>query len=74
MKQLANNWELYLNLISQDKKVTYSLITQVALRLISQGKRVVSGDVIEYVICEDGTSTAPTQRAYHPSEITERPG
>ena len=42
--------------------------------MISQGKRVVSGDVVEYVICEDGTTTAPTQRAYHPSEINDKSG
>ncbi|KAL5269166.1 hypothetical protein ACHWQZ_G002851 [Mnemiopsis leidyi] len=46
---------------------------QVALRMISEGKRVVSGDVVEYVICEDGTATAPTQRAYHPSELNSQP-
>jgi hypothetical protein len=34
----------------------------------------VSGDVVEYVICEDGNATAPTQRAYHPSEIKDKPG
>eukprot|EP00794_Sanderia_malayensis_P010093 gene10093-11124_t len=40
----------------------------VAQRLISQGKRVAVGDTINYIVCDDGSSLAPTQRAYHPDE------
>ena len=41
---------------------------------MEQGKRVVSGDVMEYVICKDGTGSAPTQRSYHKTELTSQPG
>lgn len=43
---------------------------QVALRVNSTlNKRFKKGDVVPYVICEDGTSTAAMQRAYHLDEL-----
>lgn len=41
----------------------------VALRMLSKGRKVNAGDTIPYVICEDGSSLAATQRAYHPDEF-----
>ncbi|CAJ0930207.1 unnamed protein product, partial [Mesorhabditis belari] len=42
----------------------------VARRLNSTGKfQLKQGDVVKYVICEDGTSNSATQRAYHLSEL-----
>ncbi|ELU17443.1 hypothetical protein CAPTEDRAFT_228337 [Capitella teleta] len=46
---------------------------QVALRLNSKGGRKLrSGDTVYYVICQDGSNLAPSQRAYHPDELTKR--
>lgn len=45
---------------------------QVAFRLNSKGgKKLKSGDTVEYVICEDQSGLSATQRAYHPDEIKE---
>ncbi|XP_022788586.1 DNA polymerase alpha catalytic subunit-like isoform X3 [Stylophora pistillata] len=41
----------------------------VALRMLSKGRKVNAGDTIPYVICDDGSSLAATQRAYHPDEF-----
>lgn len=46
---------------------------QVAVRLNSKGgKKLRSGDTVEYVICDDGSSLPATQRAYHVDEVKER--
>lgn len=44
---------------------------QVAVRVNSKsgGKKLKSGDTIEYVICDDGSNLPATQRAYHVDEI-----
>jgi len=45
---------------------------QVALRLNSSGgKKIKAGDTVAYVICDDGSGLAPTQRAYHVDEVKE---
>ena len=45
---------------------------QVALRMNSKGgKKIKSGDTVPYVICDDGSNLAATQRAYHVDEIRE---
>lgn len=42
----------------------------VALRMNThRNSRYKSGDTVEYVICEDGTENAATQRAYHLDEL-----
>uniref|UniRef100_A0A914H059 DNA-directed DNA polymerase n=1 Tax=Globodera rostochiensis TaxID=31243 RepID=A0A914H059_GLORO len=42
----------------------------VAIRLNESKKfRLRQGDVVNYVICKDGSDSPATQRAYHPSEI-----
>lgn len=43
----------------------------VALRLKTQGRRVAVGDTISYVICDDSSKLAATQRAYHLEELTK---
>lgn len=46
---------------------------QVALRMNSAGgKKLRAGDTVQYVICEDGSGLAPTQRAYHVEEVKAR--
>jgi hypothetical protein len=35
------------------------------------GKRLKAGDTVPYVICEDGSGLAATQRAYHLDEVRE---
>ena len=47
---------------------------QVAARMNSKagGKKLKSGDTVEYVICDDGSGLAATQRAYHVDEVRER--
>lgn len=43
---------------------------QIALRMNStKNKRFKKADMISYVICDDGTNNAPTQRAYHLDEL-----
>ncbi|ROT82337.1 putative DNA polymerase alpha catalytic subunit-like [Penaeus vannamei] len=43
---------------------------QVALRMNSRGgKKLRQGDTVQYVICEDGSNLAATQRAYHVDEL-----
>lgn len=44
-----------------------------AKRLNATGKfSFRKGDVVKYIICEDGTNNAATQRAYHITELNER--
>ena len=47
---------------------------QVAARMNSKagGKKLKSGDTVEYVICDDASGLAATQRAYHVDEVRER--
>ncbi|CAD6199265.1 unnamed protein product [Caenorhabditis auriculariae] len=62
-KQLTRNPREYADLKSQPHAST-------AARLNESGKfSFRHGDIIEYVICEDGSTNAATQRAYHRSEI-----
>lgn len=43
---------------------------QVALRLnIKNSRRFKKGDIVPYIICEDGTANTATQRAYHIEEL-----
>ncbi len=35
----------------------------------SGGKKLKAGDTVAYVICEDGSGLAATQRAYHVDEV-----
>lgn len=46
---------------------------QVAMRLNSKsgGKHLKAGDTVSYVICEDGSNLAATQRAYHVDELKD---
>eukprot|EP00049_Salpingoeca_infusionum_P006656 m.109809 g.109809 ORF g.109809 m.109809 type:complete len:1528 (-) comp13382_c3_seq1:218-4801(-) len=46
---------------------------QVALRMRSAGKSVKQHDTVPYIICADGSSKAPTQRAYHPDSLKRDP-
>jgi DNA polymerase alpha subunit A len=36
------------------------------------GKSVRALDTIPYVVCEDGTTNAATQRAYHPDDLRKQ--
>lgn len=43
---------------------------QVALRLNAKNsRRFKKGDIVPYIICEDGTANSATQRAYHIEEL-----
>jgi DNA polymerase alpha subunit A len=42
---------------------------RVALIMQSRGKVVNSSDTIQYVVCNDGTSNQPSQRAYPPEDV-----
>ena len=45
---------------------------QVALRMNSKGgKKLRAGDTVAYVICDDGSQLAATQRAFHLEEVRE---
>lgn len=47
---------------------------QVALRMNKErNKRYKKGDMISYIICDDGTDNPPMQRAYHLDEIKSNP-
>ncbi|XP_062567518.1 DNA polymerase alpha catalytic subunit-like [Saccostrea cucullata] len=64
-KQLTKNPEDY-----PDKKSLPHV--QVALRVNSKGgKKMKAGDTVAYIICEDGSSLAASQRAYHPEELAK---
>ncbi|KAL7677017.1 hypothetical protein ACOME3_003266 [Neoechinorhynchus agilis] len=48
---------------------------QVAIRLAKSGASMVkAGDVISYLICEDGTANPATQRAYSLKEFNDKSG
>ncbi|XKL64150.1 hypothetical protein PGB90_004236 [Kerria lacca] len=62
-KQLTKNPEEY-----PDKKSLPHV--QVAIRMnLTMAKKFRQGDTIAYIICEDGTVNAATQRAYHVDEL-----
>lgn len=43
---------------------------QVAMRLnVKNSRRFKKGDIVPYIICEDGTANSATQRAYHIEEL-----
>ncbi|XP_069103569.1 DNA polymerase alpha catalytic subunit-like isoform X1 [Argopecten irradians] len=45
---------------------------QVAMRFNSKGgKRMRAGDTVPYIICQDGSTLAASQRAYHPDELAK---
>ncbi|XP_021372053.1 DNA polymerase alpha catalytic subunit-like [Mizuhopecten yessoensis] len=45
---------------------------QVALRFNSKGgKKMRAGDTVPYIICQDGSTLAASQRAYHPDELAK---
>ncbi|KAL3104154.1 hypothetical protein niasHS_002181 [Heterodera schachtii] len=63
LKQLTRNPSEYKDTKAQPHAL-------VAIRLNESKKfRLRQGDVVNYVICKDGTVNPATQRAYHPSEI-----
>ena len=50
----------------------FYIFFQVALRVNSNaGKKLRAGDTVQYVICDDGSNLAATQRAYHVDEVKE---
>ncbi|XP_037300850.1 DNA polymerase alpha catalytic subunit [Manduca sexta] len=62
-KQLTKNPNEYADKSSQPH-------VQVALRLNSKNsRRFKKGDIVPYIICEDGTANSATQRAYHIEEL-----
>ncbi|KHJ48876.1 DNA polymerase [Trichuris suis] len=61
-KQLTKNPADYLDKTGQPHAA-------VALRMNSLGHHFQHGDVIDYVICLDGTSNPATKRAYHLKEV-----
>uniref|UniRef100_A0A183CEG6 DNA polymerase n=1 Tax=Globodera pallida TaxID=36090 RepID=A0A183CEG6_GLOPA len=63
LKQLTRNPSEYKDTKAQPHAL-------VAIRLNESKKfRLRQGDVVNYVICKDGSDSPATQRAYHPSEI-----
>ncbi|WKX92015.1 hypothetical protein Q1695_010220 [Nippostrongylus brasiliensis] len=66
-KQLVRNPKDYHDLKSQPHAA-------VAMRLNETGKfSLHQGDIVEYIICEDGTSNSAMQRAYHRTELAANP-
>ena len=64
-KQLTKDPEDY-----PDKKSLAHV--QVALRMNSKGgKKIRAGDTVPYVICDDGSGLAATQRAFHVDEVKD---
>ncbi|XP_072935668.1 DNA polymerase alpha catalytic subunit [Epargyreus clarus] len=62
-KQLTKNPNEYADKNSQPH-------VQVAMRLNSKNsRRFKKGDIVPYIICEDGTANSATQRAYHIEEL-----
>lgn len=62
-KQLTKNPNEYADKHSQPH-------VQVALRLNQKNsRRFKKGDIVPYIICEDGTANSATQRAYHIEEL-----
>lgn len=75
-----NNDDIPLNLLTITKQLTknpreYQKVqsmphVQVALRMnATKNKRFKRGDMVNYVICDDGTENNPMQRGYHLDEI-----
>jgi len=66
IKQLTKDPEDY-----PDKKSLPHV--QVALRMNSKsgGKKLRAGDTVSFVICDDGSNLAATQRAYHIDEVRQ---
>ncbi|TKR94314.1 hypothetical protein L596_008611 [Steinernema carpocapsae] len=65
LKQLTRNPSDYKDLKSQPH-------ANVAIRLNGTGKyHIRSGDIVKYIVCDDGTSNSAMQRAYHQSELKE---
>ncbi|XP_062841851.1 DNA polymerase alpha catalytic subunit [Trichomycterus rosablanca] len=47
----------------------------VALWINSQGgRKVKAGDTVSYIICQDGSNLAASQRAYAPEQLQKQPG
>ncbi|XGW24552.1 hypothetical protein V3C99_006184 [Haemonchus contortus] len=66
-KQLTRNPKDYHDLKSQPHAA-------VACRLNETGKfSLRHGDIVEYIICEDGTTNSAMQRAYHRTELEQNP-
>ncbi|KAK6014440.1 DNA polymerase [Ostertagia ostertagi] len=66
-KQLTRNPKDYHDLKSQPHAA-------VAARLNETGKfSLRHGDIVEYIICEDGTNNSAMQRAYHRTELESNP-
>ncbi|KAK6731230.1 hypothetical protein RB195_007596 [Necator americanus] len=66
-KQLTRNPKDYHDLKSQPHAA-------VAMRLNETGKfSLRHGDIVEYIICEDGTNNSAMQRAYHRTELESNP-
>ncbi|KIH42200.1 DNA polymerase family B, partial [Ancylostoma duodenale] len=66
-KQLTRNPKDYHDLKSQPHAA-------VAMRLNETGKfSLRHGDIVEYIICEDGTTNSAMQRAYHRTELESNP-
>lgn len=66
-KQLTKNLREYTKIQSMPH-------VQVALRMnATKNKRFKRGDVVSYVICEDGTDNNPMQRGYHLDELKSDP-
>ncbi|CAB3401796.1 unnamed protein product [Caenorhabditis bovis] len=64
-KQLTKNPKDYADLKAQPHAA-------VAKRLNESGRfNLRHGDIVEYIICEDGTGNPATQRAYHRTEMDE---
>ncbi|KJH48178.1 DNA polymerase, partial [Dictyocaulus viviparus] len=63
LQQLTRNPKDYYDLKSQPHAA-------VSLRLNATGKfSLRQGDIVEYIICEDGTTNSAMQRAYHRTEL-----
>ncbi|KHN85447.1 DNA polymerase alpha catalytic subunit, partial [Toxocara canis] len=66
MKQLTRDPSEYADIKAQPHAA-------VALRLNETGQfHFHRGDIVSYIICEDGTGNSAAQRAYHRSEIASR--
>ncbi len=65
-KALTKNPEDY-----PDKKGLSHVSVALRYNESNRGKKLRSGDTVPYVICEDGTNLASTQRAYHCDELKD---
>lgn len=82
VKEAVNKGEIPIDLYCITKQLTKAPETypdkkslphvQVALRLnSSSAKQLRAGDTVYYVVCDDGSGLAASQRAYHPEEISK---